>query len=62
MKAAPVDSEDLNAQFSPAELTDKLQSLLLNAKTQMKRGQTLSRADMQRLNLALDNWRAAHER
>ncbi|WP_139278761.1 MULTISPECIES: hypothetical protein [Sphingobium] len=58
MKAASVENEEHQAQS--AEATDKLERLLLNAKAQMKQGKSLSRADRQRLNLALDSWLAAH--
>lgn len=52
--------ENEEHQAQSAEATDKLERLLLNAKAQMKQGKSLSRADRQRLNLALDSWLAAH--
>ncbi|WP_313326653.1 hypothetical protein [Sphingobium yanoikuyae] len=57
-----MDNEDHEARSSAKEEADKLERLLLNARAQMKQGKSLSRADRQRLNLALDIWLAAHER
>lgn len=39
-----------------AVLIDRLERLLVATRDKMARGERLSRADMQRLNCALDSW------